>query len=102
MAVQTLNKNNFKEKTKNIAIIKFEASWCTPCKILAPIYEDISNEIKSPFFKIDVDQEQELAQQFSIMSVPAIIILKQGQEILRINGVMPKETLKNKILSKIL
>ena len=100
MTVQSLDKENFKDM-KDIAIIKFTAPWCAPCKQLAPIYEEVSNEIKSNFFEVDIDKEQDIAKEFGVMSVPTIIILKQNSEVLRITGTMPKEQLKNKILSKI-
>lgn len=100
MAIQQLTKDNFEEKVKNTAIIKFWASWCAPCKTLAPIYKTISEETKLDFFEVDVDEESKLAQRFDILSIPTIIVLENKKEVLRINGALPKEELKKRILSK--
>lgn len=90
------------KKSKKPTIIDCWTSWCAPCKTLAPIFKELSNEIKNAdFYKINVDSEQELAKKFGIKSVPTILILKEGQEIARINGFSNKVTLKSSILSKI-
>ena len=103
MAVKELTHKNFDENTKNgTSIIDFHAiSWCAPCKVLKPIFEQLSNEIKIQFYEVDVDSEPRLAQRFQIMSVPTTIILKNGKEILRINGALPKEEFKKRLLSKL-
>lgn len=105
MTVHPLDKNNFHsiEKEEKMAIVDFSAdSWCAPCKVLSPVYEELSKEItKAKFYKIDVDKEPELTRKFDIMSVPTIIIFKKGKEIARINGYPGKEKLKDVILSRI-
>ncbi len=101
MTVENLTEKDFDKKIKDIAIIKLTASWCAPCKYLAPIYKELSNEIKLPFYEVDVDSEPKLAQRFQVMSVPTTIILKNGKEILRINGALPKEEFKKRLLSKL-
>ncbi len=103
MAVFEITKKEFEKESKkdtNI-ILKFTAEWCAPCKYLAPIFKEVSEEIDSDFYEVDVDKNTELAQEFSILSVPTIVITRKGHEISRINGAMPKESLKNKILSSI-
>ncbi|MEK6952560.1 MAG: thioredoxin [Nanoarchaeota archaeon] len=84
-------------------VVDFSAdSWCAPCKVLSPIYEEFSKEIKkAKFYKVDADKEPELTRKFNIMSVPTIIIFKKGKEIARINGYPGKEQLRERILSKI-
>jgi len=105
MSIQILNNKNFEEEStkEKIGVVNFHAiSWCTPCKTLAPLFKQLSEEIKDAnFYEVDVESEIELAKKFSIMSVPTIVILKNGQEIVRINGFSNKENLKSAILSKI-
>lgn len=103
MSIRNLTKENIEKikRQEQPIIIDFHASWCAPCKQLSPIFKELSNEITIDFYEIDIDKEQELAQHFNIMSVPTIIILKKGQEMLRINGVQSKDILKNKILPEI-
>ena len=97
----------FKEFSQKIGeekpmIIEYGALWCSPCRALEPVLEELSKETtKAKFYKIDVDKEPELTRKFDIMSVPTIIIFKKGKEILRINGFPGKEKLKDVILSKI-
>ena len=80
-------------------VIKFTAEWCAPCKQLAPLFKELSEEIKKFFFEVNVDEEQKLAQLFNILSIPTIVIVRNGKEIGRINGMMPKQQLKEKIMS---
>ncbi len=101
MAVQQLRQQEFEKNTKDIIIIKFTGDWCYPCKVLAPIYKELSEEINKDFYEVDIDKEPKLVQRFNIMSVPTIIIFKNGKEVFRINGFMPKHQLKEKILSEI-
>ena len=90
------------ENSKKPAIIDFSADWCFPCRALAPIFDELSAEIKEAnFFKVDIDAEEELASEFQIMSVPTILIIKNNVEVGRINGFSNKETLKSSLLSKI-
>ena len=95
-----LNKNTFRDFVKSEwVVIDFSAeSWCTPCKLLAPVFEEASKELTSmQFGKVDVDDEAELASEFSVMSVPTIVVFHKGQEKGRVNGFMPKAVLKAKI-----
>ena len=90
------------ETSKKPAIIDFSAEWCMPCRALAPIFDELSTEIKEAnFFKVDIDTEEELSNEFQIMSVPTILIIKNNVEIGRINGFSNKEHLKSALLSKI-
>ena len=75
-------------------LIDFYADWCMPCKLIAPVLEEIEKE--SPGIKVckvNVDQEPELAQQFRIMSIPTLMFLKEGQTIATRVGVLPKESI---------
>jgi thioredoxin 1 len=77
-----------------IKIIRFTASWCQPCKILAPTFNELSEEFSknASFSTIDIDQNSSIAEQYNIRSVPQIIIEKDGKEVRRIVGVKPKST----------
>lgn len=72
-------------------IVDFWATWCGPCKMVAPAIEKLAAEYgdKIVVAKIDVDQEPRLAQQFGIMSIPSVVALKEGKEVRRIVGARP-------------
>ena len=94
--------NNFKEEieeSKIPVIIDFWASWCGPCQMMGPVFEELSGdyENKIKFAKISTEEEQELANQFQIQGIPCLVIVKEGKEIGRISGFAPKEILKQKI-----
>lgn len=79
-----------------IKLIDFYADWCGPCKIMAPVFEEIEAEYqgKIEFQKADVESESELASKFNIMSIPTFVAVKDDKEIDRRTGAMPKEMLK--------
>ena len=74
-----------------LAMVDFWASWCGPCKMLAPVIEDLSAryEGKALIAKVNVDEEPDLARRFGVMSIPTVIFLKNGREFDRKVGVMP-------------
>ena len=74
-----------------LTITRFTASWCQPCKALAPVMDQLQQEITEASFQtIDVDQNKEAATTANITGVPTVILTKDGQEIYRFSGVMPK------------
>lgn len=75
------------------AVVDFWASWCMPCKIFAPVLEEISDELdgKADFYKLNIDDYSEIAQQYSISSIPTVIVFKKGEIAERMVGVRPKE-----------
>lgn len=98
MSMIHLEKNNFKEiiESNKIVVVDFFANWCGPCKMLSPVIEDLSNEmIDVTFLKINVDNFNEIASEFQIMSIPAIIIFKDGKIVGKSVGFQPKDALKN-------
>lgn len=74
--------------SKEICVCDFSASWCGPCRLMAPILEDISEKYKRQyyFYQIDIDSAEDLAEKYNIEAVPTIIILKNGKEIGRTSG----------------
>lgn len=81
--VKIITNNDMSEaKSSKLAVIDFSATWCGPCQMLAPVMEELSEELagKVDIYSVDVDKNSELAEKFNIMSVPAIIVLKDGEK----------------------
>ena len=80
-----------------IKFIDFYADWCGPCKVMAPVFDEIEGEYegKIEFQKVDVESESDMASKFGVMSIPTFVILKDDKEVDRKVGGMPKEMLKN-------
>jgi len=75
------------------AVVDFYATWCGPCKMFGPIFEETANENNINFIKLDVDKHPEVAREYAVMSIPTIILFKEGKEIKRHTGFMSKEQL---------
>ena len=94
MSVLSINKNNFdsvKESSKTV-LLDFYAYWCGPCRMVSPIVDEIAEE--NPQYlvgKINVDQEPELAQAFSVLSIPTLAVMKNGRIIHQSAGAKPKQ-----------
>lgn len=87
-----INKDTFESVIADgVVLVDFFATWCGPCKMLGPVLEDLAKELegKVHIVKVDVDQSQELAMRFNIMSVPTMIIFKDGQPVKQLQGFMP-------------
>lgn len=98
----TLSEENFDEAINKFPLIVVDiwAEWCPPCKALTPIIEDLAGELAGEvvFGKLNVDDNQGIAQRLGISSVPTLIIMKDAEEADRLIGLTPKESLKEKIL----
>ena len=84
MVAVKLSKNDFDEKIKTgIAMVDFWAEWCGPCKMAGPVVEELANEYKDKALvgKVDVDAEPELASKYGVMSIPTVVLFRDGQEI---------------------
>lgn len=99
--VNHINDNNFNEEVLNaqgVVVVDFFATWCAPCKMLAPVLEEVSSEMSDvKVFKIDVDESPETATKYGVQSIPTIKIFKDGAEVETKVGFMPKEVLKEAI-----
>ncbi|SDS95593.1 thioredoxin [Paenibacillaceae bacterium GAS479] len=99
MAV-ALTKENFNESVQSgVSLVDFWAPWCGPCKMQLPIVEELSTELAgtATIAKINVDEQPELASQFGVMSIPTLILFKDGQPVDKMVGLQSKDALKNKI-----
>jgi thioredoxin 1 len=91
-----LTDENFKQTIeKGLTLVDFHADWCGPCKMLAPIIEQLADQVqgRAKIAKIDIDQSNETANAMQITSVPSLILFKDGQEIKRVVGVKDFEYL---------
>lgn len=89
------------ENSKGVVVVDFFATWCGPCKMLAPVFESVGDEMKDEarFVKVDIDQSLEIAQKFNITTVPTMMIFKDGKPVESLVGFMPKEKIKSKVKS---
>ncbi len=93
---------NFGEEVKKgVTLVDFHANWCGPCRMLAPVLEQVAKEVKGKAIiaKVDIDSEQKTASQFQITSVPTMILFKDGKEVNRLVGLRNAEAVKDFILS---
>ena len=94
MSVLNVNKNNFNEVKNNekTVLLDFYADWCGPCQMVAPIVEQIAAE--NPQYlvgKVNVDEQEELAQEFGVYSIPTMVVLKNGEVVRQVSGARPKQ-----------
>ncbi|MFH0971596.1 MAG: thioredoxin [Candidatus Micrarchaeota archaeon] len=98
MAVVHLSKDNFEKEvlqSKEPVVVDYWASWCGPCRMMAPRFEELSNEMAGvKFAKLSTEESPEIAERFEVMSIPTIILFKDGKEVERMVGALPKEYLK--------
>ena len=92
MAVEHLNEQNFESAVgAGVVLVDFFATWCGPCRMLSPVIEELAAESTGyRVYKADIDECEDLAIDFGIMSVPTLVIFKDGEEQERLIGVRPK------------
>ncbi|MFB5282270.1 MULTISPECIES: thioredoxin [Peribacillus] len=96
MAIVNATDQTFAAETnEGVVLVDFWAPWCGPCKMIAPVLEELDSEIagKAKIVKVDVDENQETAGKFGVMSIPTLIVLKDGEAVDKVVGFQPKEAL---------
>lgn len=102
MAVINLTKSNFDSEVLNsdkVVLVDFWASWCAPCRMLSPIVDQVAEELTDiKVAKVNIDDEQDLALQYNVMSIPTLLVFKGGQLVKRSVGVISKNDIKELVL----
>lgn len=88
---------------KGYALVDFWATWCPPCRMMAPVLESAEQQLgdKINFVKVDVDEQQQLAAEFDIMSIPTLVVFKDGKPVKRMSGYRPLDTFVEELKSTV-
>ncbi|MBS6295098.1 MAG: thioredoxin [Dialister sp.] len=88
---------------KGYALVDFWATWCPPCRMMAPVLESAEQQLgdKINFVKVDVDEQQQLATEFDIMSIPTLVVFKDGKPVKRMSGYRPLDTFVEELKSAV-
>jgi len=96
-----ISDRNFDQTTKNYPLLVVDcwAAWCAPCRAIAPIVDELAKEYsgKVVFGKLNVDENPETTQRFGVMAIPTLLLMKDGQEVDRVVGIIPKSQLEAKV-----
>lgn len=95
MAVINLTEANFRDEVmeyEGTVLVDFWAAWCMPCRMLSPVVDEVAEEVTdAKVAKVNVDEQQALAERFNVLSIPTLLVFKNGKEVRRSVGVIPKE-----------
>ena len=98
MKVVTVTKENFEEevlKASTPVLVDFNANWCGPCRMLSPILDEVSEETdKVKIVSINIDDEEDLAREYGVMSIPCLVLINNGKETKRNVGLISKDEVK--------
>lgn len=100
--IKVLTDSSFaKDVQKGVTLVDFHANWCGPCRMLAPVLEEVAKDIhgKASIGKVDIDTEQKTASEYQITSVPTMILFKDGKEVNRLVGLRNADAIKDFILA---
>lgn len=100
--MKNITKDTFNEEVKEgTVLVDFTAEWCGPCKMITPILKELAKELEgeTSIVQVNVDEESELAQRFDVMSIPTLILFKDGKPVGRKTGFLPKPKLQEFIKS---
>ena len=97
MSAININKNNFQNEimdSEKTVLLDFGAPWCAPCRMVVPVIEEIAGERPDiKVGKINVDEQPELASEFGIMSIPTLVVMKNGKIVQQVSGARPKKAI---------
>ena len=99
---KVINSNEFKNQvldSSDVVMVDFFAEWCGPCKMLAPVLEELSSEMagRAKILKVDVDKSPDLARKYGISGVPTVMVFRNGAPVDKMVGFQPKQVLKSKL-----
>ena len=101
MKIVEVTKKNFEKevlKSEIPVLVDFNANWCGPCRMLRPILDEVSNEIDNvKIVSINIDNEEDLAREYGVMSIPCLVLINNGKETKRSVGLLPKEEVERMI-----
>ena len=83
--------NDFSTLIKDKAVVDFYATWCGPCRMFGPVFEEVSKDEDFNFVKLDVDKYSDIAREYGVMSIPTVILFENGNEVKRLTGFMSKD-----------